>query len=114
MSRKQTRPRQEHTRANLPKYSISTAAELSGVSAQQLRRLEESGLVSPHRTERQTRRYSDDDLTLIAEVADLGAEGVNTAGVRMILELRAEIAILRGQVEQLQHELHAMQGRTDQ
>jgi len=86
---------------NLPKYSISVAADLSGVPAQQLRRMEEGGLLSPQRSEGNTRRYSDNDLRQIAAAADLADEGVNAAGIRVVLELRAELAALRAEVDEL-------------
>lgn len=93
---------QDHT---LPKYSIAVAADLSGVPQQQLRRMEESGLLTPNRTEGNTRRYSDDDLTQIAEVADLAEAGINAAGIRYILVLRTELAALRAENNDLRRRL---------
>lgn len=86
---------------NLPKYSISVAADLSGVPVQQLRRMEEGGLLSPQRSEGNSRRYSDNDLRQIASAADLAEEGVNAAGIRLVLELRAELEALRAEVDEL-------------
>lgn len=79
---------------NFPKYSIAVAADLSGMPQQQLRRMEESGLVRPSRTQGNTRRYSDADLDQIAAVAELGETGINAAGIHHILALRAELAAL--------------------
>lgn len=90
---------------SLPKYSIAVAADLSGIPQQQLRRMEESGLLTPNRTEGNTRRYSDDDLTQIAEVADLAEAGVNAAGIRLILALHTELATLRAENADLRHRL---------
>jgi MerR family transcriptional regulator, heat shock protein HspR len=86
---------------SLPKYSIAVASDLSGVPQQQLRRMEESGLLASNRTEGNTRRYSDDDLTQIAEVADLAEAGVNAVGIRYILALRTELAALRTENDEL-------------
>lgn len=90
---------------DFPKYSIAVASDLSGVPQQQLRRMEESGLVTPSRTEGRTRRYSDKDLADIAAVSDLNDEGVNMLGIRHILELRAEVAALRAEVAELRQRL---------
>jgi MerR family transcriptional regulator, heat shock protein HspR len=94
-----------------PKYSISVAADLSGVPAQQLRRMEEGGLLSPQRSEGNTRRYSDNDLRQIAAAADLADEGVNAAGIRLILELRGELEALRAEVDELRRSVSASSER---
>jgi len=89
----------------LPKYSIAVASDLSGVPQQQLRRLEEGGLLSPLRTSGNTRRYSDDDLTHIEDVADLAEAGVNMEGIRRIFALQEQIAALRAENAALQQQL---------
>lgn len=96
---------------DLPKYSISVVADLSGVPAQQLRRMEEGGLLSPQRSEGNTRRYSDNNLRQIAAAADLADEGVNAAGIRLILELRAELEALRAEVDELRRFVAASSDR---
>ncbi|HEX8732554.1 MAG TPA: MerR family transcriptional regulator [Ktedonobacterales bacterium] len=97
--------------ADFPKYSIAIASDLSGVPQQQLRRMEESGLVSPARTEGKTRRYSDNDLADIAAVSDLNDEGVNMPGIRYIFQLREEIAALRAEVADLRERLEQAEKR---
>ncbi len=92
---------------SLPKYSIAVASELSGVAQQQLRRMEESGLLTPERTAGNTRRYSDDDLAQINEVATLAEQGVNMEGIRRILLLQEEIRTLQAEIEDLQAKLAA-------
>ncbi len=92
---------------DLPKYSIAVAAEISGVPQQQLRRLEDSGLITPQRSQGNTRLYSDNDLRQIAAVSDLAEEGVNAAGMRIVLELRAEVEALRAEVQSLRRQLVA-------
>ncbi len=89
----------------LPKYSIAVASDLSGVPQQQLRRMEEGGVLSPLRTSGNTRRYSDDDLTHIEEVAELAEAGVNLEGIRRILALQEEITGLRAENAALQRQL---------
>lgn len=91
--------------ADFPKYSIAVASDISGIPQQQLRRMEESGLVSPSRTEGKTRRYSDNDLAHIAEIANLSDEGINASGILYILQLRRDIDALRGEVAELRERL---------
>src|SRR5918992_1102161 len=78
-------------------YIISVAAELAGVHPQTLRVYERKGLVSPQRTQGNTRRYSERDIQLLRRIQDLTQEGINLAGVMKILELEREIERLRAQ-----------------
>jgi MerR family transcriptional regulator/heat shock protein HspR len=83
-------------------YIISVAAELAGVHPQTLRIYEQKGLVRPHRTRGNTRRYSEADIVRLRHVQRLTAEGVNLAGAKQILELEAELDALRDHVAQLE------------
>jgi DNA-binding transcriptional MerR regulator len=69
-------------------YSISVAAELSGIGSQSLRLYEERGLLTPARTAGGTRRYSDDDLARLKRITELLDAGVNVAGIGKILDLQ--------------------------
>ena len=71
-------------------YVISVAAELAGVHHQTLRIYERKGLVDPARTTGGSRRYSDDDISLLLRIQELTNEGLNLAGVQRVLELEAE------------------------
>lgn len=75
-------------------YGISVAAELVGMGTQTLRLYEARGLVDPERTEGGTRRYSADDLDRIRRIGDLLGSGLNLAGIRMVLDLEAQNAVL--------------------
>jgi DNA-binding transcriptional MerR regulator len=68
-------------------YGISVTSELSGLDPQSLRLYERRGLLTPARTDGGTRRYSEDDLTRLARITDLIAQGVNLTGIAQILEL---------------------------
>ncbi len=98
-------------------YIISVAAELAGVHPQTLRIYERKGLLRPQRTEGNTRRYSASDITRLRIIQELTQEeGVNLAGVKRIIELRAEIERLAQEVGRLQEQLEhrraiAMPGR---
>jgi len=76
-------------------YAISVAAELTGTAVQNLRVYERRGLVEPSRTEGGTRRYSEDDLTRIRRVVDLLEDGLNLAGIALVLELEDDNDRLR-------------------
>ena len=76
-------------------FIISVAAELAGVHPQTLRIYERKGLVRPKRTSGNTRRYSQADIDRLLAIQELTDEGVNLAGVKRIMELRAEVDALR-------------------
>ena len=87
-------------------YIISVAAELAGVHPQTLRIYERKGLLAPKRTSGNTRRYSDRDISLLRQIQDLTqASGINLAGVKMIIEMQAQLDALRTQTEALQEQL---------
>ncbi len=81
-------------------YVISVAAELAGVHPQTLRIYERKGLLDPARTVGGSRRYSDQDIAQLRRIQDLTTAGLNLEGVRRVIELEAEIAELRAQLEQ--------------
>jgi MerR family transcriptional regulator/heat shock protein HspR len=86
-------------------FIISVAAELAGVHPQTLRIYERKGLVRPKRTSGNTRRYSQADIDRLLAIQALTDEGVNLAGVKRIMELRAEVDALRAQVADLHAQL---------
>ena len=71
-------------------YAISVAAELVGTGQQNIRQYERKGLLSPDRTDGGTRRYSENDLATLRRIGVLLDEGLNLAGVKLVLELEAE------------------------
>ena len=91
-----------------PRYSISVAAELTGLHQQTLRVYEARGLVRPRRTPGGTRRYSEADLERLRRVALLTGElGLNLAGATRVLELEELVGQLDGQIAGLRAELAA-------
>jgi MerR family transcriptional regulator, heat shock protein HspR len=76
-------------------FSISVAAELTGLHPQTLRLYEQEGLVCPVRSSGGTRRYSTDDIGRLHQIMALTSDGLNLAGVRRVLELQAEIERLK-------------------
>jgi MerR family transcriptional regulator/heat shock protein HspR len=91
-----------------PRYSISVAAELTGLHQQTLRVYEARGLVRPRRTPGGTRRYSEADLERLRRIALLTGElGLNLAGATRVLELEELVEQLDGQIAGLRAELAA-------
>jgi DNA-binding transcriptional MerR regulator len=80
-------------------YGISVAAELVGMGVQTLRLYEARGLLEPERTEGGTRRYSANDLDQLRRIGDLLADGLNLAGIAMVLDLEKQNAQLRAEKE---------------
>jgi MerR family transcriptional regulator/heat shock protein HspR len=85
-------------------YVISVAAELAGVHPQTLRIYERKGLLGPARTLGGSRRYSDQDIDTLRRIQDLTAEGLNLEGVRRVIELEAEVARLRRELDRARAE----------
>lgn len=76
-------------------HSISVAAEMVGTGLQNLRAYEARGLVEPARTGGGTRRYSDDDVERLRRITRLLDDGLNLAGIVLVLRLEAENEDLR-------------------
>lgn len=88
----------EPLRPDAPVFGISVATELTGVNPQTLRAYESKGLIDPHRTAGGTRRYSSDDLERIRRICLLLESGLNLEGVRQVLDLQDETALLRAEL----------------
>jgi MerR family transcriptional regulator/heat shock protein HspR len=88
-----------------PLFPIAAAAELSGMHPQTLRQYDRLGLVSPRRTQGQSRRYSMRDVAQLREIARLSAEGLNLEGIRRILELEDQVTALAIRVRELESAL---------
>ncbi|HEY3604052.1 MAG TPA: MerR family transcriptional regulator [Sporichthyaceae bacterium] len=80
-------------------YGITTAADLVGLGVQTLRLYEARGLLEPDRTAGGTRRYSAHDLDRLRRIAGLLADGLNLAGIAMVLDLENQNAQLRDDQE---------------
>lgn len=91
-------------------YVISIAAELAGVHPQTLRVYERKGLVHPHRTEGNTRRYSQEDIERLRRIQALTNEGLNLAGVMRVIELEHELDRMRARYERALEEVDRMRG----
>jgi MerR family transcriptional regulator, heat shock protein HspR len=92
-------------------FSISVAAELSGLHPQTLRAYEREGFLEPARTPGGTRRYSGAEVDRLREISALADAGVNVAGMRRILDLEKTVRRLRAKLaglEALEIETHSL------
>jgi MerR family transcriptional regulator/heat shock protein HspR len=80
-------------------YGISVTAEMVGTGVQNLRLYERRGLLEPSRSAGGTRLYSRDDVHRLNRITDLLADGLNLAGIAMVLELQDDLAQARRDAE---------------
>jgi MerR family transcriptional regulator/heat shock protein HspR len=93
-------------------YIISVAAELAGVHPQTLRIYERKGLLRPARTPGNTRRYSDRDIARLQMIQKLTQEqGLNLAGVKMIVEMEDQLDRMRRRMEALDRDFQKTRAR---
>lgn len=75
---------------------ISVVSEMFDIHPQTLRTYEREGLITPARSQGNTRLYSQDDLERIELILRLTNElGVNLAGVEVILNMREQMEQMR-------------------
>jgi MerR family transcriptional regulator, heat shock protein HspR len=79
-------------------YGIAVTSDLVGTGVQNLRAYEKAGLLEPTRTAGGTRLYSSDDVAKLRRIQALLAQGLNLAGIAMVLELEEENQRLRAQL----------------
>jgi MerR family transcriptional regulator, heat shock protein HspR len=81
-------------------YMISAVAEQYEIHPQTLRLYEREGLLTPSRSDGNTRLYTDEDLERLEVILKLTRElGVNLAGVEIILNMREKMAAMQKQIE---------------
>lgn len=80
-------------------FSISAVAKMFSVHQQTIRLYEKEGLITPKRSEGNTRLFSEEDVDRLEEVIYLTHKlGINLAGVEMILRLQKQIKKLQSQM----------------
>lgn len=73
-------------------FSISAVAEMFSVHQQTIRLYEREGLISPKRSDGNTRLFSEEDIDRLEEIIHLTHKvGVNLAGVQIILKLQKQL-----------------------
>ena len=107
MKRKPRIPAQNtgENNANMPKYTIGVVSQLLGLPPQMLRRYEEAGLLEPARQSGKNRLYSDQDVAILEEIAELYEQGVNAVGIRHIIQMRRQVVILQQEVNEVRQTL---------
>src|SRR5919204_4055369 len=102
-----TRRRRSSTRIEVSDdrgvFMISVAAELAEMHPQTLRMYEARGLITPQRSPKGTRLYSQEDVERLRRIQEMTAElGMNLAGVEKVFELEAELERLQRRVDALE------------
>jgi MerR family transcriptional regulator, heat shock protein HspR len=91
-------------------YMISVAADLAGMHPQTLRIYETRGLITPKRSPKNTRLYSEEDVQRLRRIQALTGElGMNLAGVERVFELEAEIERMQRRVRALERQAERVQ-----
>jgi MerR family transcriptional regulator, heat shock protein HspR len=77
-------------------FSISAVSQMFSIHPQTIRLYEQEGLITPKRSEGNTRLFSEEDVNKLEEIVYLTHHvGVNLAGVEMILKLKRQISKLQ-------------------
>ena len=93
-------------------YMISVAAELAGMHPQTLRIYESRGLITPKRSPKMTRLYSNSDVARLRRIQELTSKfGMNLAGVERVFELEIEMERMRARMALLERRAERMQRR---
>lgn len=104
-----------HVKATLDEergvFMISVAAELAEMHPQTLRMYEARGLIAPKRSPKNTRLYSQRDVDRLRRIQGLTAEGLNLAGVEMVMALEAQVAKLRQELQRMRSRMEELEGR---
>ncbi len=110
-SRKETKKEPRHF------YHISSVAQIYNIHPQTLRLYEREGLLTPSRSEGNTRLYSAEDLRRLELILNLIRElGVNLAGVEVILNMREKIEQIEAEINEFLEEVRRefFRGREDE
>ena len=111
----QDEPRQFADDPEAPVYVISVAADLAGLHPQTLRAYEREGLIEPARTGGGTRRYSRRDVERLKFIRTLTQdEGLNLAGVRIVLDLGEKLEGARRRVSELEEMVRVLASRVEE
>jgi MerR family transcriptional regulator, heat shock protein HspR len=83
-------------------FMISVAAELAEMHPQTLRMYEARGLITPKRSPKNTRLYSQSDVERLRRIQRMTSEeGLNLAGVETVLELERRVEQMRAQIARM-------------
>jgi MerR family transcriptional regulator, heat shock protein HspR len=95
-------------------FMISVAAELADMHPQTLRMYEQRGLITPKRSPKGTRLYSQEDVDRLRRIQEMTAElGLNLAGVEKVLALEADLERARKRVAALEERMRQAQSEME-
>jgi MerR family transcriptional regulator/heat shock protein HspR len=91
-------------------FMISVAAELAHMHPQTLRIYESRGLITPKRSPKNTRLYSQRDVERLRRIQRMTSEeGLNLAGVETVLELEERVGKLSAELERARGRLRELE-----
>ena len=116
MSPQQRKARVERTEVRVERsrgvFMISVAAELAEMHPQTLRMYEARGLITPKRSPKNTRLYSQEDVERLRRIQQMTAEeGLNLAGVETVLEMERELEKARAELAQMRQRAAELEQR---
>ncbi|MGH2957868.1 MAG: heat shock protein transcriptional repressor HspR [Solirubrobacterales bacterium] len=110
--RKQAPERGERIAEDRGVFMISVAAELAEMHPQTLRVYESRGLITPKRSPKNTRLYSQADVERLRRIQRMTSEeGLNLAGVETVLELEARVQKMRSELTRMRKRATQMEQR---
>jgi MerR family transcriptional regulator/heat shock protein HspR len=83
-------------------FMISVAAELADMHPQTLRMYEARGLITPKRSPKKTRLYSQSDVERLRRIQRMTSdEGLNLAGVEAVMKMEDQLQRMRAELERM-------------
>jgi MerR family transcriptional regulator/heat shock protein HspR len=96
-------------------FMISVAAELADMHPQTLRMYEARGLIAPQRSPKNTRLYSQRDVEQLRRIQQMTTEeGLNLAGVEMVLALEKTMERMRTELARMRERTAEMERRIEE
>lgn len=93
-------------------FMISVAAELAEMHPQTLRMYEQRGLITPKRSPKGTRLYSQQDVDRLRRIQQMTVEmGMNLAGVERVFELEDQLATMAAKLDAMTTKVRKLEGR---
>lgn len=93
-------------------FMISVAAELAEMHPQTLRMYEARGLITPKRSPKNTRLYSQADVERLRRIQRMTTEeGLNLSGVETVLEMERRLERMRGEMQRMRKRAAEMESR---
>jgi MerR family transcriptional regulator, heat shock protein HspR len=106
--------RRIHVSSDHGVFMISVAAELADMHPQTLRMYEQRGLITPKRSPKGTRLYSQEDVDRLRRIQEMTAElGLNLAGVEKVLALEEELDRARKRAAGLEKRMRQAQSEME-